>query len=419
LDINYISVTEMAQRAKDAARELASIDGEMRQRALQLMSVKLEEVKIELLKANAQDMAEAQASGLSGPMLKRLEIDDKVFTYMLKRLTEAAALPDPLGKVLHGHTQPSGLRVEKISVPLGVIGIIYESRPNVTTDASAVCLKSGNSVILKGGSESIRTNLILVKAMKSAIVECGLPEHTVQLISRPGHEAVGELLKLDEYVDVIIPRGGKNLIKRISRESSIPVIKHYDGICHQYIASDADKGKAVDLIINSKCQKVETCNSLESVLIDKEVLDSILPDLTKALREKNIEIRGCPVICSLLPDAIPATEEDWSTEYLDYILSVKVVNGINEAVNHINKYGSGHTDGIITSSLKLSDYFVKSIDSASVLVNASTRLSGGGDYGMGAVVGISTDKLHARGPVGPEELTSYKWIARGDGHLRS
>ncbi|MDA3810473.1 MAG: glutamate-5-semialdehyde dehydrogenase [Spirochaetaceae bacterium] len=413
-----VSVIEMARRAQKASRILAAIDGKKREKALNLMSVKLENVKDELLEANKLDVLAASEAGISGPLLKRLEINEKVFSYMKKRLLEAAALPDPLGRTLHGHTQPSGLQVKKISVPLGVIGIIYESRPNVTTDAAAVCLKSGNAVILKGGSESIATNLVLVKAMKVAIIESGLPEDAVQLISQSGHEVVGELLKLDQYIDVIIPRGGKNLIRRISSESTIPVIKHYDGICHQYIASDADKEKAINLIINSKCQKVETCNSLESVLIDQKAVDTILPDLMIALKDKQIEIRGCPVICSLYSDANKATEEDWSTEYLDYILSVKVVEGVEEAVNHINTYGSGHTDGIITTSIEKADYFVKNVDSASVLVNASTRLSGGGDYGMGAVVGISTDKLHARGPVGPEELTSYKWIARGDGHLR-
>ncbi len=413
-----IDICLMAKNAKKAALVLSRVSGEMREHALNLMSAKLENVKDELFKENQKDITEATKSGLTGPMLSRLKIDDKVFNYMKKRLEQAATLPDPVGQILEGHTEPSGLKIEKISVPIGVIGIIYESRPNVTTDAAGVCLKSGNAVILRGGSESIRTNIVLAKAMREAVTQAGLPKDSIQLITIPGHKAVGELLKQEQYIDVIIPRGGKPLIKRISKDSSIPVIKHYDGICHQYIASDADINMAVDLIINSKCQKVEVCNSLETVLIDKGVVSTVLPELEKALKDKKIEIRGCSNTCKLIDGAIQATEDDWSTEYLDYILSVKIVNGVEEAINHINKYGSGHTDGVITRSLEISDIFVNGVDSASVLVNASTRLSGGGDYGMGAVVGISTDKLHARGPVGPTELTSYKWVARGNGHLR-
>ncbi|HAH87385.1 MAG TPA: glutamate-5-semialdehyde dehydrogenase, partial [Armatimonadetes bacterium] len=305
----------------------------------------------------------------------------------------------------------------RVSVPLGVIGIIYESRPNVTTDAAAVCIKSGNAVILRGGSEAIRTNTLLAEIMQNAAVSCGVPADAVQIIGTTDRSAVGELLQQEKYVDVIIPRGGKSLIERISRESRIPVIKHYEGICHQYVAADADAEMAVSVVVNSKCQKVEVCNALETLLIDAECAGRILPSLAEALRERGVELRGDEQSRAIAPME-KAAREDWAAEYLAPILSIRIVRGVDEAIDHINTWGSGHTDGIITGSLATSNRFIAGVDSASVLVNASTRLSGGGDYGMGAVVGISTDKLHARGPVGPEELTSYKWVAVGDGHLR-
>jgi glutamate-5-semialdehyde dehydrogenase len=336
---------------------------------------------------------------------------------MLKRLREAALLPDPLGITSRGHVNPKGLKVRRVSVPLGVIGIIYESRPNVTTDAAAVCIKSGNAVILRGGSEAIRTNTLLANIMREAAVSCGCPADAVQIIGTTDRSAVGELLQQEKYVDVIIPRGGKSLIERISRESRIPVIKHYDGICHQYVAADADKDMAVSVVINSKCQKVEVCNALETLLVDSECAERILPSLAEALIQKGVELRGDERARAIVP-MNEATDEDWATEYLAPILSIRVVSGVDEAIEHINTWGSGHTDGIITGSIAVSERFISGVDSASVLVNASTRLSGGGDYGMGAVVGISTDKLHARGPVGPEELTTYKWVAVGEGHLR-
>ena len=326
---------------------------------------------------------------------------------------------DPLNRVLEGHTNPAGLRVYKKSVPLGVIGIIYESRPNVTTDAAGVCIKSGNAVILRGGSEAFQTNILLTDAMIEGAVNAGLPQHAIQIIRTPGHEAVGELLKMDEYVDVLIPRGGKALIKRIAEGTRIPVIKHYDGICHLYIAEDADPVQAVNLAINSKCQSIQVCNALETLLVDKKCAEHMLPLLRTALDANNIELRGCEETQKILKSISLATEEDWHTEYLAPILSIKIVNGIEEAIDHINNYGSGHTDGIVTQSLNRAHKFEQQVDSASVLINASTRLSGGGDYGLGSVIGISTDKLHARGPVGPDELTSYKWVAYGNGHLRN
>ena len=381
------------------------------------MAGKLAECREEVLRANAADMAEA--TGLSAAFRKRLCVDDKVFQYMTRRLEEAAALPDPVGRVLEERTMPSGLQVKRVAVPIGVIAMIYEARPNVTTDAAAVALKSGNAVILKGGSESLRTNLVLAEAMRSAAREAGLPEDAVQLIPTADRAAVAELLKQDRYIDLIIPRGGKSLIRAIAEGTRIPVLKHYDGICHQYVAADADPEMAVKLVVNSKCQNVAVCNALETLLVDASLPDAVMRKIADALRENGVEIRGCRRFCERVPGCVPASDADWDTEYLDRILSVRVVDGIGEAMKHIAEHGSGHTDGIITQSDALAAEFIANVDSASVLVNASTRLSGGGDYGMGAVVGISTDRLHARGPVGPAELCTYKWVAVGTGQLRA
>ena len=338
---------------------------------------------------------------------------------MTKRLQEAAALPDPVGRIIEERTMPSGLKVKRVAVPIGVIAMIYEARPNVTTDAAAVAVKSGNAVILKGGSESLRTNLVLADAMRAAAREAGLPEDAVQLIPTADRAAVAELLKQDAYIDLIIPRGGKSLIRAIAEGTRIPVLKHYDGICHQYVAADADPEMAVKLVVNSKCQNVAVCNALETLLVDAALPDEVMRKIADGLREKGVEIRGCEKFRERVPGCVPASEEDWDTEYLDKILSVRVVDGIGEAMKHIAEHGSGHTDGIITQSDELAAEFIANVDSASVLVNASTRLSGGGDYGMGAVVGISTDRLHARGPVGPAELCTYKWVAVGSGQLRA
>lgn len=409
-------IAQIAARAKEASRKMKQLSGEARTKALFLMAEKLAASKEDLFRANAEDLAAAPL--LTEAFRKRLAVTEKIFNYMMNRLKEAAALPDVAGKILEGKKMPSGLQVQKIAIPIGVIAIIYEARPNVTTDAAAVALKSGNAVILKGGSESIRTNQVLARAMREAAKEAGLPEDAVILIERTDHEAVSELLKMDQYIDLIIPRGGKSLIKAIAEGTRIPVLKHYDGICHQYIAEDADVKMAVSLVVNSKCQRVEVCNALETLLVDAKCAQAILPDVAKSLQEKGVTLKGCEETLAILPGIGKATEEDWSTEYLAPVLSIKIVHGIEEAMEHIALYGSGHTDGIITSSLLLAEKFTSGVDSASVLVNASTRLSGGGDYGMGAVVGISTDKLHARGPVGPAELCTYKYVAVGNGTLR-
>ncbi len=407
---------ELARGAREAGRVLGTLPGSVRAAALRAMGAALAARHDEIRAANARDLAEAEADGLAGPLLQRLRLSDKTLQYMHDRLVEVADLPDPLGVVTRGHVRPTGLRVMRVSVPLGVIGIIYESRPNVTTDAAAVCVKSGNAVILRGGSEALRTNVLLADIMAGAATESGLPAGAISIVRTADRAAVGELLQLDRLIDVIIPRGGKSLIQRIAAESRIPVIKHYDGICHQYIAADADPAMAVALVVNSKCEKVEVCNALETLLVDAEALH-LLPTLAAALHAQGVELRGDARVRAVVP-MLPATEEDWHAEYLAPILSIRVVDGVDAAIAHIAAYGSGHTDGIVTGSLALADRFVAGVDSASVLVNASTRLSGGGDYGQGAAVGISTDKLHARGPVGPEELTSYKWVAYGNGHLR-
>ena len=415
---NNMDIEQIARRGKDAARVLAAASGTARAKALNAMADCLIDCKAELYEANRQDLEAGRAAGLSEAFQKRLAVTDKIFDYMVKRLKEAAALPDPVGRVLEGRTMPSGLQVSRVAVPIGVVAIIYEARPNVTTDAAAVALKSGNAVILKGGSESIRSNRVLVAAMRKAIVAAGLPEDTVQFIDSTDHAAVNELLKQDRYIDVVIPRGGKGLIKAVSENTRIPVLKHYDGICHQYVAADADIDMAVAVVVNSKTERVEVCNALETLLVDQKIAAAFLPKVRDAFAAKGVEIRGCEKTRAILPEAVAATEDDWDTEYLAPIISIRVVDGLDEAVAHIAAHGSGHTDGIITNNLRESREFVARVDSASVLVNASTRLSGGGDYGMGAVVGISTDKLHARGPVGPNELCSYKWVAIGNGHLR-
>lgn len=412
------TLTIMGQAAKNAARILATLSGAQRQNALAAMPKKLLSVKDELLEANAADVAAARRAGQTEAMVKRLLITEKIFNYMLERLQEVAELPDPLGRILEGHTRPNGLVVQKISVPIGVIGIIYEARPNVTTDAAAVCLKSGNAVILRGGSESLASNLVLADAMSAALQENGIPPHALQIIRIPGHEAVEAMLKMDDYIDVLIPRGGKNLIKAVAEGTRIPVIKHYEGICHLYLAEDAPEESAIALSVNSKLQRVEVCNALETLLVDANAAARLLPPLVRALRERHVELRGCDKTRAFFPDVTPATEEDWHTEYLAPVLSIRVVKDAEEAIAHINTYGSGHTDGIVSQNMALVQRFVAAVDSGSIMVNASTRLSGGGDYGMGAVVGISTDKLHARGPVGINELTSYKWVAYGQGHLR-
>lgn len=367
---NNQTVLHLAQQARSAARLLASASTQQRQAALVNMATLLQAARADVMAANADDSVAATQADASTAMMKRLIITDKIFSYMHRRLLEVAALPDPLGRILTGHTRPDGLQVRKISVPLGVIGIIYEARPNVTTDAAAVALKSGNAVILRGGSEARRTNAVLTAIMQQAISQAGLPETAVQSLDQPGHDKVHELLKMDQYIDVIIPRGGKELIAAISRESRIPVIKHYDGICHLYLAAEADTDMAVAVTVNAKCERPEVCNALETLLVDVAAAARLLPAVCSALTARNVELRGCSRCRDIVPSLLPATEEDWHTEYLDLILSIRIVDGLPEAIRHINEYGSGHTDGIITDSLQAANDFLQYVDSASVLVNA-------------------------------------------------
>jgi len=410
------AVSALCLKSKQAAGRLALSTVGQRTELLRKMAESIVAAKDEILKANAEDCLQAQKSGINGPILKRLKIDDKTFQTMIRRINAAADLPDPVGKRLEDFTNAEGLQVSKISAPLGVVAMIYESRPNVTTDCAAACIRSGNAVILRGGSESICTNRVIVSALRSAFD--GIDENCIQLFDFSGHEAVDELLKMTDFVDLLIPRGGRALIEAVEKKSRIPIMRHYDGICHQYIAADADAKMAVEVVVNSKCQRFEVCNSLETVLIDRSCATRILPGLFAAFSKAGVTVRGCPVCREIVPEIEVADESDWATEYLDAIISIRVVCGIEEAAAHIAKYGSGHTDGIITSSDKLADEFILRVDSGSIMINSSTRLSGGEAYNMGAVVGISTGKLHARGPVGPNELTTYKWVARGEGHLR-
>lgn len=416
--MNIDTVLTIAQQSHEASRLLSSTSDALRKSALTKMAEALESVQSQVLEVNVQEVEAARQAGQTSAMVKRLTLDEKVFQYMLLRLRKLAQSPDPLNCVLEGHTNPNGLQIFKKSVPIGVVGMIYESRPNVTTDAAGVCIKSGNAIILRGGSEALKTNILLADAMINGAFDAGLPKHAIQIIRAPGHESVAELLTMNEYIDVLIPRGGKGLIKRITDGTQIPVIKHYDGICHLYIADDADLEQAVDLAVNSKCQSIQVCNALETLLVDQNGADIILPLLQMAFVEKGIDLRGCEKTQKILPDIALATEQDWHSEYLAPILSIKIVRDLEAAIVHINGYGSGHTDGIVTQSLTRAQRFEQGIDSASVLINASTRLSGGGDYGLASVVGISTDKLHARGPVGPKQLTTYKWVVYGEGHLR-
>lgn len=411
-------IISIAKQAQKASALLQMTGGEQRSRCLKAIADRFLVYKEEVFSANSEDVRDAEKNGLSRPMIQRLTVDEKVFNYMYTRLVKVADLEDPVGRILHGHTEPSGLVVEKISVPIGVIAMIYESRPNVTTDAVSVCIKSGNAVILRGGSESVRTNTAILKAVKEGLSETSMPEYSVQMVLSKSHEDVETLLTLDQYIDVLIPRGGKALIKAVSEKSTIPVIRHYDGICHLYIAPDAEIKQAVDLAVNSKCQKVEVCNALETLLVDSEIAREILPELKKAFDKNNVELRGCSKTLEILPGIEKAEEEDWRTEYLAPVLSVRIVENQEEAHKHIAEYGSQHTDAIATRSINRAEDFIRNVDSSSVMINSSTRLSGGNDYGQGAVIGISTNKLHARGPVGPEDLTTYKWVARGNGHLR-
>jgi glutamate-5-semialdehyde dehydrogenase len=383
------------------------------------MAEALNEARQELALANSRDLDRARENGLEAAMMDRLELTPARIDGMIEGLHQVALLADPIGEITNMTYRPSGIQVGKMRVPLGVVGIIYESRPNVTMEAASLCLKSGNAAILRGGSEAIHSNQAIAHCIARGLATAGLPDAAVQVIKTTDRAAVGELITMPDYVDVIVPRGGKGLIERISRDARVPVIKHLDGICHVYIDSHADPEKAISIALNSKTHRYGTCNTMETLLVDEEIAEDILPLLGQAFQAKGVELRGCAKTRAVLPDVTPATEEDWHTEYLAPILAVRVVAGLDGAIAHINHYSSKHTDSIVTENYTRARRFITEVDSASVMVNASTRFADGFEYGLGAEIGISTDKIHARGPVGLEGLTSQKYVVFGDGHVRT
>ena len=410
---------QVGRQAREASRATARASTGAKNTALLAMAAAIRERSDELLAANAADVAEANANGLDAAMIDRLTLTAKGVEAMAQGLEQVAALPDPIGEISDMKRRPSGIQVGRMRVPLGVVGIIYEARPNVTADAAALCLKSGNAAILRGGKEAIRCNQAVAGCVRAGLAAGGLPETAVQVIDTTDREAVGLLVAMPEYVDVIVPRGGKGLIERISKEAKVPVIKHLDGNCHVYVDDAADPAKALRIVENAKTQRLGTCNTAESLLIARSVAASQLPALCAMLIDKGVEIRGCAETMKLVPQAKAASEEDYYTEYLAAIISVKVVAGIDEAIAHINKYSSAHTEAIVTENYSHAMRFLREVDSASVMVNASTRFADGFEFGLGAEIGISTDKFHARGPVGLEGLTSQKWIVLGDGEVRA
>ena len=412
------TIQSMGQRARDASRETARANTDQKNQALLATAEALIAQRPQILAANQKDLEAGEAKGLDPAMLDRLALNEARFQAMLEGLQQVAALPDPIGEVNGLSYRPSGIQVGQMRVPLGVIGIIYESRPNVTVEAASLCLKSGNAAILRGGSESIHSNQAIATCLASGLSKVGLSEHAVQVVKTTDRAAVGALITMPEYVDVIVPRGGKGLIERISKDARVPVIKHLDGICHVYIDDKADLDKAFNVTLNAKTQRYGTCNTLETLLVADTVATQILPRLADAFLEKGVELRGCEKTCARLPNINRATAEDWDTEYLAPILSIKVVADLDEAISHINTHSSAHTDSIITEDYSRSRRFISEVDSSSVMVNTSTRFADGFEYGLGAEIGISTDKIHARGPVGLEGLTTQKYVVYGDGHIR-
>ncbi len=405
--------------ARKASREMAKADTNIKNLALNTIAQAILRDKDALLAANAKDLAIAKANGMEAAMLDRLTITEKSIATMAEGLRQIADLADPIGEISDMKYRPSGIQVGKMRVPLGVIGIIYEARPNVTVDAAGLCIKSGNATILRGGSEAIHCNQALAKLVHEGLAAAGLPKAAVQVVETTDRAAVGELITMKDYVDVIVPRGGKGLIERISNDARIPVIKHLDGNCHVYVDDNADLAKALRIVENSKTQRLGTCNTTESLLVARSVANPMLPKIAEMLLGKGMEIRGCDETCALVPAAKKASEEDFYTEYLDAIISCKIVADLDEAIKHINQYSSQHTESIVTENYTKARRFLREVDSSSVMVNASTRFADGFEYGLGAEIGISTDKLHARGPVGLEGLTSLKYIVLGDGHVRA
>ncbi len=411
-------MADLGRAARSASRVLAAADTAQKNRALVAIAETIKQGQSDLRSANDKDMAAGREKGLDAALLDRLELTDSRIDAMVDGLRQVANLSDPVGAITDMAYRPSGVQVGKMRVPLGVIGIIYESRPNVTVDAAALCLKSGNAVILRGGSESINSNLALANAIAIGLELAGLPVASVQVVATPDREAVAQLLTMREWVDVIIPRGGKSLIERVTADARVPVIKHLDGNCHIYIDDQADFEKAMAIAINSKTHRYGVCNAAESLLVAAAIADQLLPQLAGALADKGVELRGCERSRQLVADMKVATEQDWGEEYLAPIMSVKVVDGLEQAIDHIATYGSGHTDVIVTENWSRAQRFLREVDSSSVMVNASSRFADGYEYGLGAEIGISTDRIHVRGPVGLEGLTVQKYIVLGDGHIR-
>ena len=417
LDISEY-MTQLGTRARAASRAIARADDAAKSGALRAIARGLQANRDTLVAANARDLARAGDNGLEPAMLDRLKLDDKALARMIEGLTQIASMPDPIGEITEVKIRPNGMRVGRMRVPLGVIGIIYESRPNVTIDAAALCLKSGNATILRGGSEAIESNMALGAVIRAGLEEAGLPSDAIQVIETTDRAAVGALVTATEYVDVIVPRGGKRLIARLTEEARVPLIKHLDGNCHVYVDSAADLKQAHTIAMNAKTYRFGICGAMETLLVHQSVAADLLPRLATDLRACDVELRGCDRTRALLPDAAVATEEDWYTEYAAPILAIKVVDGLDQAIDHIETYGSHHTDSIVTDSVTHARRFQREVDSASVLVNLPTCFADGFEYGLGAEIGISTNKLHARGPVGLEGLTTLKWVLDGEGQQR-
>lgn len=413
------AILEMGRKARAASHELVKLTSEQKNEILRAMADEILAREEGILQANAKDLARAEANGLSKAMIDRLTLDPKRLKAIAEAVREVAALPDPVGEELAAWTRPNGLRIRKVRVPIGVIGIIFESRPNVTTDAASLCFKTGNATLLRGGSEAIESNVALAAALQAGGERAGLPKDSVQLIPFTNRASVEHMARMDQYMDLIIPRGGKGLIEKVVATARMPVIKHYDGVCHVYVHRDADAEMALKVIVNSKAQKPGVCNALETILVDREIAPAFYPKLGRELAQAKVEMRGdADAVAQAGVPVKAATEEDWSTEYLDLIVAVKTVSGPDEAITHINRYGSHHTDSIITRDRAVAERFQHEVDSAVVLHNASTRFNDGGEFGFGAEIGISTDKLHARGPMGLAELCSYKYLVDGEGQVR-
>ncbi len=411
-------IEDMAREAKAASRQLRRVGRAQKDSTLELLADKLIDMQADIIKENEKDLTQARKAGLSAAMIDRLTMDYNVIRGMADGLREVAALPDPVGEVSGMWKRPNGLLVGRVRIPLGVIGFIYESRPNVTVDAAALCLKSGNTVILKGGSEAIHSNLILSDLLEQALVESGLPPKAIQVIPTTDREAVKILIGLDDYIDTIIPRGGEGLIRFVTGHSRVPVLKHYKGVCHVYVDEYADLQMAREICFNAKVQRPGVCNAMETMLIHKGIASDFLPDMVKRFRDANVEIRGCPRTLELSQGIKPAVETDWPAEFLDLILAVKIVSNMDEALDHIEQYGSNHTEAIITNDYNRSQRFLAEVDASVVLINASTRFNDGNQLGLGAEIGINTSKLHAFGPMGLEELTTTKFIVYGQGQVR-